>query len=89
MGLGQLATIRDRLLAHGRAAETPAAIVVAGTMARQQVETASLADLGEAAERLETTSPALIIVGEVVGIRQHLTCSAQAVRGATTPVAVQ
>ncbi|MFB6261953.1 MAG: uroporphyrinogen-III C-methyltransferase, partial [Thiohalorhabdaceae bacterium] len=72
MGLAQLTTIRERLLAHGRAPETPAAIVVAGTTERQQVVTATLGGLPEAAAGLQERSPALIIVGEVVRLRPRL-----------------
>ena len=45
MGLAQLPRIRERLLAGGRAADTPAAVISAGTRPDQRIVTAPLAEL--------------------------------------------
>nr|WP_314425210.1 siroheme synthase CysG [uncultured Erwinia sp.] len=70
MGLAQAAEIRLQLMKHGMSAEMPVALVENGTSTRQRVVTGSLAELAELAEEVE--SPALIIVGEVVALREQL-----------------
>ena len=70
MGLGNLPTLSERLIAHGRAPETPAAVVRAGTTETQVVRTGTLADIPEKAADL--TPPAVIVIGEVVGLRSAL-----------------
>jgi uroporphyrin-III C-methyltransferase/precorrin-2 dehydrogenase/sirohydrochlorin ferrochelatase len=70
MGLGALAEICAALMAHGKDAATPAAVVAEGTTLRQQVVTAPLRDLATAAQGLP--GPALIIVGGVVGLHETL-----------------
>lgn len=76
MGLSQLPRIRDRLIAGGRAAETPAAAIASGTLPDQRVVTASLADLPEAVAAAQLAAPALVIVGDVVRCRALLAASA-------------
>lgn len=70
MGLTQAPEIQRQLLAHGMDAATPVAIVQNGTTPQQQVETATLAELSQLAQQF--ASPALIIVGHVVGLRSQL-----------------
>ncbi len=70
MGLGQAAEIRRQLIGHGMSPEMPVALVENGTSTRQRVVTGSLAQLAELAGEVE--SPALIIVGEVVALREQL-----------------
>jgi uroporphyrin-III C-methyltransferase/precorrin-2 dehydrogenase/sirohydrochlorin ferrochelatase len=72
MGLLGLPVLCRELVAHGLAASTPAAVVQQGTTAEQRVVTGTLADLSTrvAAEALKP--PTLIIVGEVVRLRERL-----------------
>jgi siroheme synthase len=70
MGLRRLAGITAQLLAHGRAPDTPVAVVQWGTTAEQIVVEGTLADIAEKAYELE--SPATIVVGQVVSLRQQL-----------------
>ena len=70
MALGNLNEIADGLIACGRDPQTPAAVVSAGSTPAQQVATAPLTDLAEAAAELE--SPALVVIGDVVKLRQFL-----------------
>jgi uroporphyrin-III C-methyltransferase len=76
MGLERLPAIRDRLLAGGRAPETPAAVIAGGTRVDQRVVTASLAELPEVAAAAQLVAPALIVVGDVVRFRELLAPSA-------------
>jgi uroporphyrinogen III methyltransferase / synthase len=70
MGVGQLAEIAGKLLAHGRSPETPAAVIRWGTRAEQEVVTATLATLAVRCQGMKP--PALIVVGEVVALRDKL-----------------
>jgi len=70
MGLRRLAAIAAGLIAHGRDAHTPVAVVAAATTPREQVVTAPLHAIAEAAAGLQ--SPALVVVGDVVGLRERL-----------------
>lgn len=72
MGVAGLERIRDRLVAHGRAASTPFAIVENGSRAEQRVVTGTLADLPEIARDHAVRSPALLILGEVAALAGEL-----------------
>ena len=70
MGLTQLPEIVAGLLAHGARPDIPAAVIENGTRARQKVTTSPLKDLPEAAKN--ASSPALVIIGDVVQLRDKL-----------------
>ena len=70
MGVGQLPEIVGQLMRHGRAPATPAAVVRWGTRADQEVVVGTLADLPEKCRGMKP--PALIVVGEVVALRDKL-----------------
>jgi len=70
MGTRNLAAIAARLVAQGRAPETPVAVIHWGTRPSQQVVTGTLRDIADRAAALEP--PTLIIVGEVVNLREKL-----------------
>ncbi|MEQ4450187.1 siroheme synthase CysG [Kosakonia sp. YIM B13605] len=70
MGLNQAATIQTQLMAHGMQADMPVALVENGTSVQQKVVSGALSQLGELAQQVQ--SPALIIVGRVVGLRDKL-----------------
>jgi uroporphyrinogen III methyltransferase/synthase len=72
MGLTNLERIVERLIAEGRPAQTPAAVIERGTTPGQRVVTGTLADIGEAVAAAGLHPPALIVVGEVVRLRQQL-----------------
>jgi uroporphyrin-III C-methyltransferase/precorrin-2 dehydrogenase/sirohydrochlorin ferrochelatase len=59
-----------RLVAGGRDAETPASLIVAGTLPGQQAVHATLRTLPEAAAALPATGPGLIVVGAACGLRR-------------------
>lgn len=72
MGLVGLPLICEQLIRHGRAAETPAALVQQGTTSRQRVFTGTLANLPQLVAEHEVHAPTLVIVGEVVTLRDKL-----------------
>ncbi|WP_373388032.1 siroheme synthase CysG [Pseudomonas alcaligenes] len=72
MGLVGLPQICQALIDHGRAADTPAALVQQGTTQNQRVFTGTLANLPQLVAEHEVHAPTLVIVGEVVTLREKL-----------------
>ena len=72
MGLTSLGTITDGFLHHGADPETPAAVIENGTRVGQRVITGTLRSLLGKATEAEIKSPALIIIGSVVTLRDKL-----------------
>jgi uroporphyrin-III C-methyltransferase/precorrin-2 dehydrogenase/sirohydrochlorin ferrochelatase len=72
MGLVGLPMICEQLIAHGRAATTPAALIQQGTTQNQRVITGTLADLAARVAEHEVRAPTLVIIGEVVQLREKL-----------------
>ena len=72
MGVAGLEGLRDRLVAHGRAASTPFALVENGSRRDQRVVIGTLADLPETARLHHVRSPALLILGEVAALANAL-----------------
>ncbi|PTU73805.1 siroheme synthase CysG [Pseudomonas mangrovi] len=72
MGLVGLPVICEQLIAHGRAASTPVALVQQGTTSNQRVYTGTLQSLPDLLARHEVQAPTLVIVGEVVSLREKL-----------------
>ena len=72
MGLLGLPELCAKLIDHGLAASTPAAVVEQATTKAQRVITATLGELPAEAARSGLHGPTLIIVGSVVSLRQRL-----------------
>lgn len=72
MGIIQSPEIKHQLIKHGRAADTPVAIIEKGTRPDQRVVIGTLATLDELVQSHNIGSPALIIVGEVVNLYSEL-----------------
>ncbi|HHQ4762147.1 TPA: siroheme synthase CysG [Aeromonas veronii] len=70
MGLSSCATIREQLLAHGKASNTPVALIERGTQPCQRIIRGTLDELPALAVGIE--SPALIMVGSVVTLADRL-----------------
>ncbi|MDN6866751.1 siroheme synthase CysG [Aeromonas caviae] len=70
MGLSSCATIREQLLTHGKAGDTPVALIERGTQPSQRVIRGALDQLPALAVGVE--SPALIMVGSVVTLADQL-----------------
>jgi len=78
MGAGHLTEIADLLIAHGRSPETPTAAIERGMMPGERVLTGTLVTIAELAEREGLISPATLVVGEVVRLREILGAATQA-----------
>lgn len=72
MGLVGLPGICEQLIAHGRSGATPAALVQQGTTQNQRVFTGTLETLPLLVAEHEVHAPTLVIVGEVVTLRDKL-----------------
>lgn len=72
MGLIGLNEICTQLIAHGRAASTPIALIQQGTSRHQRVITGTLADMPVRVVDAGVKAPTLIIVGEVVQLQEKL-----------------
>jgi uroporphyrin-III C-methyltransferase/precorrin-2 dehydrogenase/sirohydrochlorin ferrochelatase len=72
MGLVGLDQICAQLIAHGLPASTTAAVVQQGTTPKQRVVVGDLSDLATKVLAAELKPPCLIIVGEVVKLREKL-----------------
>ncbi|MBS0193649.1 MAG: uroporphyrinogen-III C-methyltransferase [Proteobacteria bacterium] len=72
MGVAGLERLRTRLLAHGRAADTPFALIENGSRPEQRVILGTLADLPERARAEGVRAPALLILGEVAALAADL-----------------
>ncbi|MBU0970313.1 MAG: uroporphyrinogen-III C-methyltransferase [Proteobacteria bacterium] len=72
MGVKNLENIVQNLVANGKAADTPVALVRWGTTSRQQTVTGTLGTIVEAVKEANLKSPAIIVVGHVVSLRKEL-----------------
>ncbi|WP_373054817.1 uroporphyrinogen-III C-methyltransferase [Vibrio salinus] len=70
MGLMKSSYIQEQLIFHGRAAETPIAIIERGTQLSQKVFKGKLSELALLSS--DARSPSLIVVGEVVSLSEKL-----------------
>lgn len=73
MGVANLSTIAAQLINNGRKADTPVAIIRWGTKPGQKVWISTLAAVADMAQREGIKPPCIILVGEVVKLRQSLT----------------
>jgi uroporphyrinogen III methyltransferase/synthase len=72
MGVKNLPRIAAALLANGRPAETPVAAVRWGTTSAQRTVCGTLGDIVKRVEEAGLKAPAIIVVGEVVRLREKL-----------------
>ena len=70
MAVENAPTIASELLAHGRPADTPVAVVCEGTMATERTVLATLGTLAERLASERVRPPAIIVVGEVVAVAE-------------------
>lgn len=72
MGLARLDILADRLIKAGRPATTPAAAVQWATTGQQRTIVGTLANLAERVKAAQLGTPTLLLIGEVVGLRERL-----------------
>ena len=72
MGLVGLSIICDQLIAHGMSADMPIALVSKGTTKDQKVVTGTLSTMPSVVKVEKVKAPTLIIIGEVVSLRNKL-----------------
>lgn len=72
MGVGKLAKIVERVIAAGRDPETPIALIRWGSRSQQQVIKGKLANIVVKVKTDKLKPPAVIIIGEVVRLREQL-----------------
>ena len=70
MGHARLEEIAEKLVLHGRAPSTPAAAISRGSLPDERVVTGTLKDIAERSAGLP--SPVLVVVGEVVRLRERV-----------------
>ncbi len=72
MGVKNIGQITGALIAHGKAPETPAALIRRGTTPRQEVITGTLSTIVKLAKANNFQPPAILVVGKVVDLRETL-----------------
>jgi len=72
MGVKNLPNIVTKLMEHGKPSDTPVALVRWGTTTRQQTVTGTLSTIVEEVKKAGLKSPAIIVVGHVVSLRDEL-----------------
>jgi uroporphyrinogen III methyltransferase/synthase len=72
MGMGNLGKIVTELIKNGRSPETPVAVIRWGTLPEQHTTLGKLSDIAAIASAKKIRPPAIILVGEVVSLRQKL-----------------
>ena len=72
MGVKNLPQITSRLIQSGKSTDTPVALVRWGTTPRQQTVTGTLANIVQRVKDAGLKAPAIIVVGEVVTLRQTM-----------------
>lgn len=72
MGMQNLAATIIKLIEHGRSPQTPVAVIQEGTSPQQKTATGTLIDIIDKVTEQGITSPAIVIVGEVVTMRQKI-----------------
>ena len=72
MGMSNLPMIVERLMRHGRSADTPIALIRWGTKPEQKTLVGTLGTITEVARDSGLKPPVIIIVGEVVRLRDTL-----------------
>ncbi|MBI4530567.1 MAG: uroporphyrinogen-III C-methyltransferase [Candidatus Latescibacteria bacterium] len=72
MGARNLSLIVEQLIANGRSHDTPVALIRWGTYPEQRTLTGTLADIVGKAARADFQPPVLIVIGDVVRLRERL-----------------
>ena len=83
MAVAHLDAVTAELIKRGRDADTPVAVICDGTTAHQQVLTSTLKDAAADASAAGIRPPAIVVIGDVVRLRELLAPDARIPAGAT------
>jgi uroporphyrin-III C-methyltransferase len=72
MGVGNLANNVEQLLKHGMSPDTPVAVIEKGFTEDERIVVGTLGDIVKVAEKEEVKPPAVIVIGNVVRLREKL-----------------
>ena len=72
MGVGRIGAIANALVAAGKPRSTPVALVRWGTTPAQETLVGTLADIADRVASIGFSSPAVTVVGDVVGLRDEI-----------------
>jgi uroporphyrinogen III methyltransferase/synthase len=72
MGMQRIEDITRAIIDGGRSPSTPTAVVMWAARPAQRVVVAPLSEIAEASERAGLSNPAVILIGDVVGLRDQL-----------------
>ncbi|HEY7535186.1 MAG TPA: uroporphyrinogen-III C-methyltransferase [Thermodesulfobacteriota bacterium] len=72
MGVGKIEESMKQLIESGKSPNTPAALITWGTLPKQRTVTGTIGNLGKLAKEKDIRPPAIIVVGEVVNLRNKL-----------------
>ena len=72
MGLTNLPNVARMLIQHGRSPNEPVAVIRWGTTAEQRTVTGTLETIADVVQAEQLTPPAIVVIGRVVGLRDHL-----------------
>lgn len=72
MSVGNLAYITEQLIAHGRKASTPVAVIEQGTTDNQRTLTGVLASIADDVVASDIKNPAMVLVGDIVQMREKI-----------------
>ncbi|WML37910.1 uroporphyrinogen-III C-methyltransferase [Neobacillus sp. OS1-2] len=72
MGVGNLPFICENLVSNGKPASTPVILIQWGTFGRQKTLQGTLANISEKVLKAKFTNPAIILVGEVISLREKI-----------------
>ncbi|WP_040205394.1 uroporphyrinogen-III C-methyltransferase [Neobacillus jeddahensis] len=72
MGVGNLPFICENLVNYGKPASTPVMLIQWGTFGRQKTLQGTLADIAEKVLAAKFSNPAIILVGEVISLREKI-----------------
>lgn len=72
MSVGNLAYISAQLIAHGKEAKTPVAVIEWGTTEQQRTLTGTLDNIHDLVVSEEYINPSMVLVGEVVQMRDKI-----------------
>ncbi len=72
MGMANLPVIASRLIEEGVPDSTPVAVISRATTPYQRTVTGTLASISDAVTEAKLPTPALIVVGDVVSVREHV-----------------